>query len=209
MDTTRDPTDPAAGDPRARWRAAEEQLYPTLIANRSTYQLALDQIQAVVDEVRRRGEDMAALLAVEADAEQVLASACPEGVGLPTDLLLGVACAVRDRELTAASERQRVERVVAAARSAGAQWASLRGPESPAELTEGSTAALHLSSETMLTATVDPWSGGPPYGLQVAPTDGPPTSRNFADRAEWLAEYRRCRTELAAAPPGSAGTPAT
>jgi len=50
MDTTRDLTDPAAGEPRARWRAAEEQLYPTLIANRSTYQLALDQIQAVVDE---------------------------------------------------------------------------------------------------------------------------------------------------------------
>jgi len=114
-----------------------------------------------------------------------------------------------DQDRLAASERQRVERVVAAARSAGAQWASLRGPESPAELTEGSTAALHLASGTMLTATVDPWSGGPPYGLQVAPTDGLPTSRNFADRAEWLAEYRRCRTELAAAPPGSAGTPAT
>jgi hypothetical protein len=205
MDTTPDLTDPGAAGSRARWRAAEDRLYPTLIANRSTYQRALDQIQAVVEEVRRRGEDMAALLAVEADAEQVLASACPGGVGLPTDLLLGVACAVRDRELTAAAERQRVERVVAAARSAGAQWASVRGPESPAELAEGSTAALHLSSGTMVTATVDPWSGGPPYGLQVARADGPPTSRNFADRAEWLAEYRRCRTELEVVPPGSGG----
>jgi hypothetical protein len=205
MEETRGLTGPGAAGPRARWRAAEDRLYPTLIANPATYQRALTQIQAVVEEVRRRGDDMPALLSVEADADQVLASACPEGIGLPADLLLGVACAVRDRELTARSERERLERVVADARSAGAEWAPLRGPESPAGLTEGSTAALHLATGTVLTATVDPWSGDPPYGLEVAPTDGAATGRTFTDRAEWLAEYQRCRAELAAAPPGSAG----
>lgn len=204
MDTTRDPTDPATGEPRARWRAAEEQLYPTLIANRSTYQLALDQIQAVVDEVRRRSEDMAALLAVEADAEQVLASACPEGVGLPADLLLGVACGMRDRELATKREHTRVTQVVEDARSACAEWALLHGPASPAELTEGSTARLHLASGTVLTATVDPWSGDPPFGLRTTPANAAATYRTFTDRAEWLAEYERRGAELAAAPPGSA-----
>lgn len=204
MDTTRDLTDPAAGDPRARWRAAEDRLYPTLIANRSTYQLALDQIQAVVDEVRRRGGDMAALLAVEADAEQVLASACPEGVGLPADLLLGVACGMRDRELATKREHTRVTQVVEDARSACAEWALLHGPASPAELTEGSTARLHLASGTVLTATVDPWSGDPPFGLRTTPANAAATYRTFTDRAEWLAEYERSGAELAAAPPWSA-----
>jgi hypothetical protein len=204
MDVTRGPFDLAAAGPRARWRAAEDRLYPTLIANPATYQRALTQIRAVVEELRRRGDDMSVLLAAEAGAHEVLASACPEGVGLPADLLLGVACGMRDRELATKREHTRVTQVVEDARSACAEWALLHGPASPAELTEGSTARLHLASGTVLTATVDPWSGDPPFGLRTTPANAAATYRTFTDRAEWLAEYERRGAELAAAPPGSA-----
>ena len=185
---------------RARWRAAEDRLYPTLIANPASYQRALTQIQAVTDELRRRGDDLSVLLAAEAGTDEVLASACPGGVGLPADLLVGVACGIRARELSARDERERVQRVIAEATGAGAEWAVLRGPADPAELTDGSAAALHLASGTVLTAFVDAWSGGPPYQLEVAPHAGRAALENFTDRAEWLAAYHRHR----AAPPTEA-----
>lgn len=182
---------------RARWRAAEDRLYPTLIANPTSYQRALTQIQAVTDELRRRGDDLSVLLAAEAGTDEVLASACPEGIGLPADLLVGVACGIRAREIAAKQERERVRRVIDQAARAGAEWAVLRGPDDPAELTEGSAAALHVPSGTVLTATVDPWSGEPPFQLELTPANGRPAHTNFTDRAEWLARYRQHRAELA------------
>ena len=193
----------AAEVARARWRAAEDRLYPTLIANPTSYQRALTQIQAVTDELRRRGDDLSVLLAAEAGTDEVLASACPNGVGLPADLLVGVACGIRAREIAAKQERERIRRVIEEATGAGAEWAVLRGPGDPAELTEGSAAALHLASGTVLTAAVDPWSGDPPFQLELAPAGGRPTLTTFTDRAEWLASYRRHRAELAGGdPPG-------
>jgi hypothetical protein len=186
---------------QARWRAAEDRLYPTLIANPTSYQRALTQIQAVTDELRRRGDDLSVLLAAEAGTDEVLASACPAGIGLPADLLVGVACGIRAREI--AAKQERVRRVIEEATGAGAEWAVLRGPGDPAELTEGSTVALHLASGTVFTATVDPWSGDPPFQLELAPAGVRPTLMTFTDRADWLASYRRYRTELAGGdPPG-------
>lgn len=190
---------------RARWRAAEDRLYPTLIANPTSYQRALTQIQAVTDELRRRGDDVSVLLAAEAGTDEVLASACPDGVGLPADLLVGVACGIRAREIAARHERERVQRVIAEANAAGAEWAVLRGPADPAELTGGSTSALHLASGAVLTASVDPWSGDPPYQLELAPAGARPTLTHFADRTEWLASYRQQRTELS--DPARTGSP--
>jgi hypothetical protein len=186
---------------RARWRAAEDRLYPTLIANPTSYQRALTQIQAVTDELRRRGDDLSVLLAAEAGTDEVLASACPEGIGLPADLLVGVACATRAREITAKQERDRVRRVIDEAARAGADWVVLRGPDDPAQLTDGSTAALHLASGVVLTATVDPWSGEPPFQLELAPASGRPTLTTFTDRAEWLAHYGQHRTEASTTAP--------
>ncbi|WP_028936154.1 hypothetical protein [Pseudonocardia spinosispora] len=199
MDSTRGPFDPSVAGPRARWRAAEDRLYPTLITNPANYQRALTQVQAVVEELRRRGDDVAVLLAAETEPDQVLAAACPEGVGLPVDLLMGVACGMRDRELTAHRERVRVSRVVVDARASHAEWATLRGPATPAELADGSASVLHLESGTVLTATVDPWSGDPPFALEIAAADGAATQRTFTDRAEWLAEYERWRADPVAA----------
>jgi len=179
---------------RARWRSAEDRLYPTLIADPTTYQRALGQVHAVLDELRRRGDDPSALLEAEAEEDGLLAVACPYGAVLPGELLVGVACGLRDRELTALAERKRVAAIVEAARSRGDPWAPLRGPERVDELIDGESTALHVASGAVLSATVDPWSGEPPYRLEWTPVTGEATTRTFADRDEWLAEYRRMRS---------------
>jgi hypothetical protein len=193
---------------RARWRSAEDRLYPALIADPDTYKRALTDIQAVVAELRRRGEDEAVLLAADADPDALLGEVCPGHTALPADLLVGVACGARDRQLTAEADRRRVERVVADARAAGCPWAVVAGPEDPAELAEGDAVALHLPTGTVLTATVDIWSGGPPYRLRAAPPDGEPACSSFTDRADWLEAYRRGRAELSGTSPGPARTEA-
>lgn len=82
-----------------RWRGAEDHLYPTLISDPTGYQRALEQIHAVVAELRLRGDDLPALLTAEAAADEVLAAACPAGSALPADLVVRAACALRAREL--------------------------------------------------------------------------------------------------------------
>jgi hypothetical protein len=111
---------------------------------------------------------------------------------------------MRDREISAARERERVELLIAQARAAGNAWAVLHGPELPADLGDGSSVVMHVASGTVLTATVDIWSGGPPYRLELTPTEGTPASEAFSDRAEWLAAHQRYRSELEAAPPNPA-----
>jgi hypothetical protein len=191
---------------RARWRSAEDRLYPSLIADPVAYQRALTEIQLAVAELSRRGDEPGVLLAAEADPDALLAEVCPGGTGLPAGLIVAVACSARDRQLTAEAGRQRVERVVAEARAAGRPWAVLAGPEDPAELADGDAVALHLSSGTVLTATVDVWSGGPPYALRMALPDGEPVCSSFTDRAEWLEAYRRGRAGLSGPSASPAGT---
>jgi hypothetical protein len=190
--------DPAEAGARARWRAAEDRLYPTLIANPAGYQRALTDIQAVVAELRARGGDSAWLRAVEADPTEVLNAACPGGISIPADLMVGVACGMRDRELSAEQHRQRAEQAVAEARAAGRVWAVLSGPERLEDLTDGQTVALHVPSGTALRASVDPWSGEPPFSLGVTGPDGVETVHTFAERDPWLAEYQRARAEIEA-----------
>jgi hypothetical protein len=84
---------------RARWLAAEDRLYPTLVTDPTGYERALRQIHAVVEELRTRAADLPGLLAAEAASDDVLAAACPEGCAMPVDLLIQVACAMRSREI--------------------------------------------------------------------------------------------------------------
>jgi hypothetical protein len=85
---------------RARWRAAEDNLYPMLIADPVAYQHALGAVRAVLGELRLRATDLDGLIAAETSAEDVVATACPAGTELPARLLVGAACAMRDRELS-------------------------------------------------------------------------------------------------------------
>src|SRR4051812_15659580 len=104
---------------RSRWRAAEDRLYPTLVADPSSYQRGIGAIQAVVAELRRRADDVQGLVAATADPDALVGAACPDGVSIPTDLLVAVACGMVDRQLSADQENRRREEAITAARGAG------------------------------------------------------------------------------------------
>jgi hypothetical protein len=90
---------------RLRWRAAEDRLYPTLIADPAAYERALGAVQAVLGELRRRCANTADLVAVEQAPDELIAAACPAGVSVPVDVLVGAACAMRDREIAVTDRR--------------------------------------------------------------------------------------------------------
>lgn len=173
---------------RARWRAAEDRLYPSLLNDPSAYQRGIAAVHAVLAQLRRRGHDVSDLLELEEQADQLLATACPGGIPLPADLLVAVACGMRDRELSAERESRRRDAAIDAARSAGDAWAVLEGPDDPAELTEGGRwVAVHLDTGTVIEAGIDPWARERPFGIGVLP--GEPVA--LAERGEWLAEIAR------------------
>ena len=178
---------------RMRWRAAEDRLFPSLLTDPASYQRSVTAMQAVVTELRRRGGGPQGLLAAEASAVEVVATACPDGAGLPPDLLVAVACGTVDRELTAQREQRRRSAALAAARAAGEAWAVVDGPRDVEELTAGRTVWVHLASGTVVLATADPWGREAAYGLEVSPGGA---ARSFADRAEWLAEVAAVRRRV-------------
>ena len=179
---------------RARWRAAEDRLYPSLLADPAGYQRGIAAVQAVLAELRRRANDVSDLVGIESAPDDVVGTACPDGVALPVDLLVAVACGMRDRELTAEQDHRRRQAAIDAARAAGAAWALLDGPEDPADLVDGRRLAVHLASGTVVEMTVDPWARGEAFGLTVTPGD----TASFSDRAAWLAELARVEGGIAA-----------
>jgi hypothetical protein len=185
---------------RARWRTAEDRLYPTLLADPHAYQRGLTAVQAVLDQLRRRDTDLAGLLAADAAPDELVAAACPGGSPLPAELLVGVACGLRDRELRARDDARRREEAVRAARAAGAVWAVLDGPADPAELTDppgGRRLALHLPTGTLLDTVVDPWNQDAPFTVTVSP--GP--TRAYPDRGAWLTDLSRLTADIESRPP--------
>lgn len=182
---------------RGRWRAAEDQLYPSLLADPTSYQRTMSAMQAVLAELRRRGGGTEGLLAAESSAAEVVAMACPDGAAVRAELLVAVACGTVDRELTAEHEQRRRSQAMDAARAAGAAWAVVDGPVDVEELAQGRMVTVHLASGTVVSATVDPWAREAAYGLDVLP-DG--VSRSFDDRSVWLDELRSVRAQVEAAP---------
>lgn len=185
--------DMAVNIARVRWRSAEDRLFPALLGDPNAYQRGVAAVQAVVEELRRRDAGVAELLAVEVAPGELLAVACPSGAPISVDLLVGVACCMRDRELTALEQGRRREEAVRAAREAGAAWAVLDGPAELAELTAGKRVTVHLDSGTVVEAIVDEWARDGRFGLSVM--HGEP--RSFVDRDAWLAEAARVEAEIA------------
>lgn len=185
---------------RARWRAAEDRLYPALLADPASYQRSLAAVQAVVTVLRTRTADVSDLVTSEAAPAELLAAACLAGPPAPADLLVAAACGMRDRELTAQQGARRHEDAVAVARAAGAAWAVLEGPPDVAELTEGRRVALHLASMIVVEAAVDPWSPDHLFAVTVTPGE----SYSFVDRAGWLAGVADACAEIERGPADSA-----
>jgi hypothetical protein len=188
---------PTVAMARNRWRSAEDRLYPTLIADPSTYQRSIKSIQAVVAAIRERATGVDDIIALEAAPDDLLAAALPAGSPVPPDLLIGVACGMADREISADAERRRREAAIEQARAAGRTWAVLAGPDTLDELADGRRPELHLASNTIMETAVDPWSGEDPFSVQVTDGSGRAVaSLTFADRDAWVAEIERLRAEV-------------
>lgn len=182
---------------QARWRAAEDRLYPVAMSDPDSYRGGLEAVQALVGELRRTAGTLDDLVAVEADPQPLLSVLPADRPALPVDLLVGAACSARAREVLAEREGERRASVVAAARAEGRSWAVLLGPERIEELYGGSTVTTHLATGRTLLAAVDPYAGAAPYLLQEFGADGAPArDRAFAGPTEWVAERDRWRAEI-------------
>ncbi|MBN9099912.1 MULTISPECIES: hypothetical protein [unclassified Pseudonocardia] len=194
---------PEVAGARRRWRSAGESLFPALITDPSAYAGAVEVIGAVAAELGRRGAGLDDLVAAMNAPEHLLDELrirVPGGA--PGELLVAVACGMRERDLIAGQVRRDRAAAVARARESGSHWAVLQGPERIEDLTGGEAGGpagcthLHLPSGTELRATVDAWSSEP-FRVDVIPSGGTtPSGRSFTDRAAWLAEFHRVRGDV-------------
>jgi len=182
---------------QARWRAAEDRLYPVAMSDPDGYRRGLEAVQTLLGELRRTAGTLDDLVAVEADPQALLSVLPADRPALPVDLLVGAACSARAREVQAEQEGERRASVLAAARAEGRSWAVLQGPERIEELYGGSTVTTHLATGRTLLAAVDPYAGTEPYRLQEFAADGAPAREQaFADPTEWVAQRDRWRREI-------------
>lgn len=186
------------GAAQARWRAAEDRLYPVAMSDPDGYRRGLEAVQALVGELRHTAGTIEDLVAVEADPRPLLSVLPADRPALlPDDLLVGAACSARAREVLAEQEGERRASVLAAARTEGRSWAVLQGPERIEDLYGGSTVTTHLATGRTLLAAVDPYAGAEPYLLQeFGPGGAPARDRAFAGPTEWVAERDRWRAEI-------------
>jgi hypothetical protein len=198
---------------RARWRAAEDRLFPTALLDPDAYRRSLHVVGVLLQELRGSTNSLDQLLSLDTDPAPLLAALPaelanrtePAGPGGTEDrLTLRAAFAVRDRELAATAERSRRAAAIASARSAGATWVDLEGSWEEVQRNGTRYTEMHLATGQALVATVDPYSGDGPHRLELVMLDGETGTpvettdgdRTFADRAEWLAERERWRAEI-------------
>lgn len=197
---------------RARWRAAEDRLFPVVFVDPDTYRRALYVVGLLLEELRANITSLDQLLGLDVDPAPLL-SALPAGsaggalfAGSAGEdrLTLEAAFAIRDKELTAAAKRGRRAAAIALARSAGATWVDLEGSWEAVLSTGARHTEMHLPTARALVATIDPYSGDGPHRLELVvlegdtgtPVETTDRDRAFADRAEWLAERERWRADI-------------
>lgn len=198
--------EPDVESARRRWRSAAEALFPTLVADPPSYAAALETIGAMARELGARRADLTALAAAMADPDAFIAGCGQRPYGtVPSVLLVGVACGMRERDLIAEQVRRDHRLAIERSRAAGTTWAVLNGPEHIEDVTGGASGVascthLHVPSGVELRATVDAWSPEP-YRIDViAPGVVPPQGRSFTRREPWIEEFRRCRREIGESP---------
>lgn len=190
---------------RARWRAAEDRLFPVALVDPDGYRRLLSVVAVLLQKLRVSTTSLDQLLELDSHPAPLVAAASIAAVdGAADRMALEAAFAVRDRELAAAAERDRRTRTIAAARNADATWVDLDGSWEAVCRTGARHTELHLASGRALVAAVDPYSGDDPYQLEVVVLDtdtGTPVEttdqdQRFADRATWLAERERWRAQI-------------
>lgn len=189
---------------RARWRAAEDRLFPVVLVDPDTYRQALYVVGLLLEQLRANTTSLDQLLGLDVDPAPLLSTLPAGSVRGGDRLTLEAAFAVRDRELTAAAKRGRRAAAIALARSAGATWVDLEGSWEAVLSTGARHTEMHLPTARALVATVDPYSGNGPHRLELVVLDGDTGTpvettdrdRAFADRAEWLAQRQRWRADI-------------
>jgi hypothetical protein len=193
---------------RARWRAAEDRLFPVALVDPDAYRRALDVMSVLLQELRVSTTSLDQLLDLDVDPAPLLAALpagsaggvrCAGSAGGADRLTLEAAFAMRERELAAAAERSARSAVIASARSAGATWVDVEGSWEAVQRTGARHTEMHLATGRALVATVDPYSGDGPHRLELVVLDGDTGTpvettdwdQAFADRAQWLAERER------------------
>lgn len=190
---------------RARWRAAEDRLFPVALVDPDGYQRLLSVVAGLLQKLRACTTSLDQLLQLDIHPAPLLATTSVAAVDGGADrMALEAAFAVRDRELVAAAERDRRMRAIAAARNAGATWVDLEGSWEAVRRTGTRHTEMHLASGRALVATVDPYSGQVAHRLEVvvldtdtgAPLETIDQDQRFANPVRWSAERERWRAQI-------------
>jgi hypothetical protein len=195
----------------ARLTAAEARLYPMAMTDPDGYQRATMLVGLVAGELRRDCADIATVL----DRRSELISRTPRlaedaGLtlgGLPADVLVDAASALRCRELQAIGAAESVRNRIAQARASGVEW--LMDEADPAEVMGGTYRRVetHVPTGSTLAMSIESGGGqaGPTYVIElVTDVDGTPTQSRpqrwtYADRDSWSAAAQDIRSGLSTA----------
>jgi hypothetical protein len=191
----------------ARFRAAEDRLYPLAMTDPERYQRGVTLCGLLLDDLRASCPDVDAVLRrLPALTERLRARADAAGIrldGLDEQTVVDAACAVRCRELAQDAARSDEQARVAAASDAGDAW--LVEEADPAAVLAGfyRRVEVHLPTGTRMVTSMEVGGGDQPisYRLEVVP--GPsaagspgPTSEMFVDRDDWVRAADRRRAEI-------------
>jgi hypothetical protein len=195
-----------------RWRDAERRLYPLVLSAPELYERSLVLVRAAADELRAI-DDGAQLVARFPESEQLVLQAA-QAAGLPVagvDLaaVAGAAFALRHGELEAAATQLAARNALAAARTAGVPWATLR--EDGRRMPDGEVVPPYHVIEAATSKPVglhayaifDMTSGTVSYGVQVLGIDES-SGRWWVDEASAIPErthddaqvWQRSRQEI-------------
>jgi hypothetical protein len=200
-----DPVDDQAADLVARWRQADERLYPMVMVDPERFTQVVSVVRAAADQLasETRVDD---LVAARRRGRAVVSQAA-EAVGIPlqrlsdVELVADAAFHLRYRELTTQLRRRAAADTIAAARARGDTWVVVResgSHQQPAvQPYEGIEMRVADGHAVRAWVDVDPNSFAPVYGLEplrldrdtgvVVDTGDPAPTRTYATREQWKA----------------------
>jgi hypothetical protein len=195
----------------ARWRAADDRLYPLAMVDADSYQHAVALVGRMLDELRRSCDTLNDLVEVDSDPSALLASVDPGGlhaVLANSQMLVEAACSLRSSELRVADQARQRQARIARGHESAADWVVLEGSRERIDSGERFT-QMHLPSGHALVAFVDPFAGKHAFHLEelsLHPVTGDPVGDpstrwegSFADRDAWLTELARRSGQIAPA----------
>lgn len=180
----------------ARWARAEDTLYASLVSDPDTYERVVGLVATLLDHLRVNVHDRAGLVAASERGADLIAEVSPESLvpWMAAEPALSAACAVRARELSAATERQKRASTLAQARRCGQSWARIERSSLGMGSMVGPVAMVHLRSATAVDSVtgMDPDTGLLVFSVRAVRVD-PDTGDIVGDVAS-LGPHRTAAT---------------